>query len=437
MRSRPVTTSLAIRESKAPGMVSPARYPPSRRTPGPLGGAQRGEGAGGGHEVAPAVLGVDPELDGVPAHLGVVVAELLAGRDPEHLPDQVDAGDLLGDAVLDLQAGVHLEERDGAVAGHEELAGAGADVPGLAQDRLGGLVELGHLLVGEERRGRLLDQLLVPALQRAVAGGDDHDVAVGVGQALGLDVARPVEELLHEALAATEGGDGLADRGLERVGDLGHLAGDLEAAAAAAERRLDRDRQAVLLGEGHRLVGVRERVLGAGRQRGADLLGDVAGPHLVAEALDGGRRRPDPDQAGVDHGLGEGGVLGEEAVAGVHRIGARRARDGDDLVDVEVGVGGGGAVEGVRLVGDPHELRVAVGVGVDRHARDPGVLAGADDPHRDLAAVGDEDLLQWLAVRHVVSWVGRYLRCAGYRLRRAAGGQVSRDPCAVGERLLP
>ena len=50
--------------------------------------------------------------------------------------------------------------------------------------------------------------------------------------------------------------------------------------------------------------------------------GDVLGPGLVAERLDRRRRRADPDQPGVDHGLGELGVLGEEAVAGVHRVGA-------------------------------------------------------------------------------------------------------------------
>ena len=68
---------------------------------------------------------------------GVVVAELLAVGDAELLADQVDAGDLLGHRVLDLQAGVDLEEGDGAVLADEELAGAGADVAGLAQDRLG------------------------------------------------------------------------------------------------------------------------------------------------------------------------------------------------------------------------------------------------------------------------------------------------------------
>src|SRR5690606_19376855 len=102
----------------------------------------------------------------------------------------------------------------------QELAGARADVAGLAQDRLRGLVEALVLLVGQEGRGGLLDQLLVATLQRAVAGGDHDDVAVLVGQALGLDVAGAVEELLDQALAATEGGDRLAGGGLEELGDL-------------------------------------------------------------------------------------------------------------------------------------------------------------------------------------------------------------------------
>lgn len=69
---------------------------------------------------------------------GVVVAEFLAVGDAEHLADQVDAGDFLGDRVLDLEAGVDLQEGDRAVHADEELHGAGADVAGLLQDGLGG-----------------------------------------------------------------------------------------------------------------------------------------------------------------------------------------------------------------------------------------------------------------------------------------------------------
>lgn len=87
-----------------------------------------------------------------------------------------------------------------------------------------------------------------------------------VGQALGLDVPRAVEVPLDEALAAAEGGDGLADRGVVELGDLVEGAGDLQAAAAAAEGRLDRDGQAVLLGEGDDLLGTGDGVGGAGDQ---------------------------------------------------------------------------------------------------------------------------------------------------------------------------
>src|SRR5699024_5901384 len=187
---------------------------------------------------------------------GGVLGELehLALGDLELLENQVDPGGLLGDRVLDLQAGVDLEEGD-SVALHHELDGAGAVIAGPAAESLGRLVEPPALLVGEERGRGLLDELLEAALQSAVAGTGDDDVAVLVGEHLRLDVAGLVEVLLDKALAAAERGDGLTGGGLEEVGDLGHLVGDLHAAATAAEGGLDGDGQAVLLGELDDLVG--------------------------------------------------------------------------------------------------------------------------------------------------------------------------------------
>ena len=240
---------------------------------------------------------------------------------------------LLAHGVLDLQARVHLEERDGAIGPDEELAGSGADVADLLEDRLRRVVQRLGLLVREERRGRLLDELLVTALQRAVARGDHDDVACGIGEALGLDVAGLVEVLLDEALAAPERRDGLACGRLEQFRDLVELAGDLQAAAAAAVGRLDGDGQAELLGERDDLIGGLDRSGCAGGERGADLLGHVAGRHLVTELFDGLGARADPDQAGSLDRARELGVLGEEAVAGMHGIGARTAGDREDLVD--------------------------------------------------------------------------------------------------------
>ena len=143
---------------------------------------------------------------------------------------------------------------------------------------------------------------------------------------LRLDVPRLVEVALDEALAAAEGGDGLADRGVVQLGDLLQRAGDLQAAPAAAERRLDRDRQAVLLGERDDLVGARTpgrrcRATSGAPARCAMCRAVTLSPRSRIAC----GRRADPGQPGVDDGLGELGVLRQEAVAGVDGVGAGAA----------------------------------------------------------------------------------------------------------------
>ena len=200
-------------------------------------------------------------------HLVLRHRQRLAGGDADLPLDEVDAGDHLGDRVLDLQAGVHLEEEELAVL-VDELDGAGvvvADGLGrLDRGRAHGVLDA----VGQAGRRRLLDQLLVAALGRAVAGRDPHDVAVLVADDLHLDVARPREVALDVDLVAAEEVLRLALGAGHRVVDLVGRLHDLHAPAAAAERRLDGDRPAVLLAEGADLVG-RLGELGGARARSA------------------------------------------------------------------------------------------------------------------------------------------------------------------------
>ena len=71
--------------------------------------------------------------------------------------------------MLDLEARVHLEEEELAGRREQELDGAGA----LVADRLAGhdrgLAERVAQRAGDGRARRLLDDLLVPALDRALA----------------------------------------------------------------------------------------------------------------------------------------------------------------------------------------------------------------------------------------------------------------------------
>ena len=75
-------------------------------------------------------------------------------------------------------------------------------------------------------------------------------------------------------------------------------------------------------------------------------------------------------------------------------IGAAVTDRVEDRVGVEIALGRGLPAERVRLVGEPDVQCVAIELGVDGDGLDAELASGADDAHGDLAAVGDQDLLQ-------------------------------------------
>ena len=92
--------------------------------------------------------------------------------------------------------------------------------------------------------------------------------------------------------------------------------------------------------------------------------------------------------------LGEAGVLGQEAVAGMHRVGAGDLAGRDQRRDVEIAVARRRRADADALVGEPHVHGVGVGGRMHRDGGDAEFLAGAQDAQRDLAAVGDQDLVE-------------------------------------------
>ncbi len=105
---------------------------------------------------AKRVLGVDAQLDGVPALRELLLRpwQRLAGGDPDLRRNEIDADDLLGDRMLDLQPRVHLEEverRPIAGALEEELDRPGVAIAGGARDRNRGVA---HALPQRRRQRR-------------------------------------------------------------------------------------------------------------------------------------------------------------------------------------------------------------------------------------------------------------------------------------------
>ena len=99
--------------------------------------------------------------------------------------------------------------------------------------------------------------------------------------------------------------------------------------------------------------------------------------------------RADEDDAGLGAAPGEGGVLAQEAVAGMNRIAAGLQRHRDDLLGVEVWKRTR-ALEGPRLVRLADVERGGVVLRIDGDGADAELGSGAQDSDRDLATVGDQ-----------------------------------------------
>ena len=139
------------------------------------------------------------------------------GRDADLLLDDVDAGDELGDRVLDLDAGVDLEEEEVALVVEQELEGAGVGVLDRARRVDDRAPQLAPHLLGDRHRRPLFEQLLMAPLDRALALAEVDDRAVMIAEHLELDVARVLDVLLDVDVADAERGFRFALRGLERL----------------------------------------------------------------------------------------------------------------------------------------------------------------------------------------------------------------------------
>ena len=147
--------------------------------------------------------------------------EPLAARDPNLPAHEIEAGHHLGDRVLDLQPRVHLEEIEAAVLVEQELDRAGVGVADRLRDRGGRRRHRRAQRRRDRQRRRLLDDLLVAALNRALALDERQHRAVRVAEQLHFDVARPRQPALEIDRGVAERGARFRSRGADGAGEVG------------------------------------------------------------------------------------------------------------------------------------------------------------------------------------------------------------------------
>ena len=160
-----------------------------------------GQQSGRRLELPRRILCVEPCLHGMTGHVGAQRVQVgqFAGRQAHHPFHQVDTGHRLGNAMLDLQARVHLQKIKGVPAGVVDVFHrAGGTVVDRSAQAAGTVLHMCALRAADAGCRRLLDDLLVAALQAAVALAQRDDLAGAVAEDLHLHVAGVLDILFEE-----------------------------------------------------------------------------------------------------------------------------------------------------------------------------------------------------------------------------------------------
>ena len=187
----------------------------------------------------------------------------------------------------------------------QELHGAGVAIARRLAQAHRRLAQRLILLRRERRRGRFFENLLVAALDGAVAHAGGPGGSVVVGDDLHLDVARALYQLFHENRGVAEGLERLGAGALKGFGKLARRMHPANAVTAAAGRGFNQERIAQPLGMALGIVEGFHRAAAPGRDRDLRLLGQSFRGDLVAHTPHHVAVRTDEHDAQLAAKIGE------------------------------------------------------------------------------------------------------------------------------------
>ncbi len=232
------------------------------------------------------------------------------------------------------------------------------------------------------------------ALNRAFTLPQIHGIAELIGQQLDFDVARVFEEFLNEHAAVTEAGGGFGGSERHAFDELLLVARHAHALAPAPGGGFDHHRVANFLGE---LLCFRfrlDRFQTARHNVYTGFLGDDLRLNFIAHRLDGCGGRADQYDATLFQRCRKFGILRQEAIAGMHRIGTGLIDGGEDIINLQVAMRRGRRADINGLIGFLHMQRVGIRLRVHRDRTDAHLAARAHDTHSNLTTIRNQYFLE-------------------------------------------
>lgn len=311
--------------------------------------------------------------------------------------NEIDAGDLFCNGVLDLDSGVDFNEVVAVLLVDQELSGTGIAVvhrlgqsDGIIQNVV---TDIGWKVFG----GCNLNHFLVTTLNTAVTLEEMDHVSVVVTEQLHFDMLWFIQETLDEDGAVSEGRLGLGSGTFKGVLERLLIPDDTHSAATTAESGLDDDGEAIGVRERLDLLESRDGVRGSGDDRDLAVDREPASRDLVSQGGDGLVCGANPDQAVLLDLSGEIGIFGQETVTGMNEVDIVLEGDLDDLVTGQVRTDGSvlpSLSDNVGFIGLLAMHAEAILVAVDGDSLEGQLVGSPEDTDRDLTAVRDEDFSQ-------------------------------------------
>ena len=148
------------------------------------------------------------------------------------LLNDIDTGHHFGDRVLHLDAGVHFHEEEVVILVEHELDGADVPIMYCFDDFDGNAADFPAEFLVDGGRRCFLEQLLMPALDRAVALAEMSDMPAMVGGNLYLNMAGLKKISFEVNGIVAERGLRLRLRGLKRASEVFRFIDDAHAASS-------------------------------------------------------------------------------------------------------------------------------------------------------------------------------------------------------------